>query len=461
MWYDLLVLGILVFFTLRGAAKGVVWQLAGIAGIILCLVFSQGISATVGPYISIAPPLNHWVAMFAAYLFFSFIAFGFARVLNDWIEKASLEYFNRHLGALFGFLKGAVLCIIMTYFVITLSPKAREALQESKSGYYSAVIMHRLHPIIPDKLHDKVEEYIAMFGFEPHSLADEEAHRAANGGKDMPPIIDLGGAIGWPASPGTSGTQTGGTTDPIQQFLQQLPSSVSANLKAAIGRALETTPPSQRSQVAQQLVAVLQQARPQDYPALEQQLLNSSGPSLSNMLAGWMNQYWTMPSPAPQPTTPAAPTAPAFPSTNTPAYPNSLPPFPSQTAPAYPQPQSPTYPAPAYPAAPPATVGGSALTRAQLLQEISRRFSSIPPIQQQVQADIERRMTGLPEPVSLAVLQDWYCDLTGSAAADPDPGTNANTTLEVRIVRQLQARGIPVNRLSSELQQSLDGATLR
>ena len=46
-------------------------------------------------------------------------------------------------------------------------------------------------------------------------------------------------------------------------------------------------------------------------------------------------------------------------------------------------------------------------------------------------------------------------------SADPDPGTDQQTTLEVRILRQLQARGIPVNQLNREVQQALEGATLR
>jgi hypothetical protein len=36
MWYDLLTLGILMYAMFRGATKGVVWQLATIAALLLC-----------------------------------------------------------------------------------------------------------------------------------------------------------------------------------------------------------------------------------------------------------------------------------------------------------------------------------------------------------------------------------------------------------------------------------------
>jgi uncharacterized membrane protein required for colicin V production len=398
MWYDLLVIGILIFFALRGAAKGVVWQLAGIAGIVLCLMFSQGISAAFGPYVTLDPPLNHWVVMFGAYLVFSFIAFGFARVMNDWIEKASLEYFNRHLGAIFGLLKGVVLCVIMTYFLVTLSPKAREALMESKTGYASAVIMDTLHPLLPEKLHDKVAEYIRNFDLPRSSLAGTGQTTDPN---------QPGGGLPWPdfGQPSSSGSA-------FDAFLAQLPRTVGDDLKAAIVRSLENTPPQQRAIAQQQLLDTLSRTPPQDLPALKQQLLAQGRQSLIDALTSW--------------TRPATPVQP--------------------------QPQFPIQPGPA---------SGASAARDQMLADISRRFSSIPPVQLQVQEDIRRRLAGLPEDVSLAVLTDWHHDLTAGTAADPEPQTNANSPLETRILWQLQKRGIPVKQLSSEVQDRLDGATLR
>jgi len=92
---------------------------------------------------------------------------------------------------------------------------------------------------------------------------------------------------------------------------------------------------------------------------------------------------------------------------------------------------------------------------------VSRAFSTIPTVQAQVQADLRRRLAGLPEGVSLGVLEDWRRDLWSPQGTDPDPGTDLNATLETRILRQLQQRRIPVQQLGRELQRQLEGAALR
>lgn len=422
MWYDLLVLGILAVFAMRGAAKGVVWQVAGIAGIVLCLMFSQGISAAFGPYVTLDPPLNHWVVMFGAYLAFTFIAFGFARVMNDWIEKASLEYFNRHLGAIFGLLKGVVLCVVMTYFLVTLSPKARESLLTSRSAYAAAVIMNTFHPFIPEKLHDKVAEYIRQFDLPRSSLADDPANPAPQPGGN----VDLGGSGTWPDF-GSTPSPAPVIVDPsISAYLRQLPQALGEDVKASIARSLENMPERDRAAAIQQLFTTVSQTRSEDLPALRNQLLNQGRQSLIDALVNWSRS-----------TTPATPGS-------------------SQTAPAFPA-------TPSFPTTPASPAPVSSATREQMLSEISRRFSSIPPVQAQVQEDIRRRLSGLPNDVSLAVLQDWHHDLatTGASTSDPEPQTNANTPLETRILWQLQKHGIPVDRLSSELQNRLHGASLR
>src|SRR5262245_38343757 len=105
MWYDALMLAILLFTTIRGAAKGMAWQLAAIAALVLCFLFATPLSLVVAPSINLAPPLNRWVAMLAIYLAFSFGCFSIARLLRGWLEELRFTEYDRHLGALFGLLK--------------------------------------------------------------------------------------------------------------------------------------------------------------------------------------------------------------------------------------------------------------------------------------------------------------------------------------------------------------------
>ncbi len=163
MWYDVLVLGVLLFAVIRGAMKGIVWQLATIAALVSCFAFSGTLSSAIAPYIAVKPPLNRWLAMFGLYMLFSFLSFGVARVLRGWIEKAQFVEYDRHLGSVFGLIKGVVFVLVMTFFGVTLShnyPDVRSAIFNSQTGKISAVIMDRLHPVMPTEFHAVLEPYI-------------------------------------------------------------------------------------------------------------------------------------------------------------------------------------------------------------------------------------------------------------------------------------------------------------
>ena len=183
MWYDLLVLGILGLSTVRGAARGFVWQLASISALILCFAFAETFSLGLAPYIGVRPPLNRWIAMLVLYLVLSFLAFATARKLRDWIERARFVEYDRHLGAIFGFVKGVTICLVMTFFVVTLSEKVRAQVLDSHSGHMAALVMDRLHPVMPAELHDVLEPYIHQLDRPGlHLLHTPHRHDSHDGG---------------------------------------------------------------------------------------------------------------------------------------------------------------------------------------------------------------------------------------------------------------------------------------
>jgi uncharacterized membrane protein required for colicin V production len=160
MWYDLLTLVILMYAMFRGAMKGVVWQLATIAALLMCFFFSGSLSAALAPFIRVEPPLNQWIAMLILYLGFSFVSFGVARVAHEMIEAMKIEALDRHLGAILGLVKGGMFSLFLTFFLVTLSHAARESIINSESGYVAAVVIDRLDPVIPGDLHALLEPYI-------------------------------------------------------------------------------------------------------------------------------------------------------------------------------------------------------------------------------------------------------------------------------------------------------------
>ncbi len=267
MWYDAVVIAILLFATIRGAMRGVIWQLAGLAGLVVCVVFAESISAAVSPFVGLPEPLNEWVVMFVAYLVFSFFAFGVARLMHEAIEKAELKEYNRHLGALFGFIKGVAICLVLTFFIVTVSDSAREALKHSTSGRYAAIIMDRLHPVMPEKLHDALWKYIHLLDDPSLDLkyADhdhdhdhgEGADDHDHGPQSPDPFANSGGTIDTTAGAGTGvfeqilGTIPGLISHPeVRGVVEQALRNTSTENRGELLARLRTASPTQLRQIA-------------------------------------------------------------------------------------------------------------------------------------------------------------------------------------------------------------------
>jgi len=188
MWYDVCMLAILAYTTIRGAAKGMAWQVAAIAALVLCFLFATPLSLVVAPMIRLEPPLNRWVAMLGIYLAFSFACFAAARMLRSWLEALKFEEYDRHLGALFGFIKGATLCLVVTFFSVCLSETARAHILQTRTGRISGQVLDQLAIVMPAELDKVLAPYLRHFD-DPSMLAIDAGQ--GEGGRD--PLPDLSG----------------------------------------------------------------------------------------------------------------------------------------------------------------------------------------------------------------------------------------------------------------------------
>lgn len=418
MWFDLVVLAILAFCTIRGAAKGIIWQLAGIVSVVLCFAFAETIAAAVGPHVNLPAPTNHWVVMFGAYLGFSLLSFSMARSIDKWIEKHEMKEYNQHLGAIFGFAKGVVICLVLTFFVVTMSASARESLKNSYSGKGAAIIMDRLHPVMPDNLHDALAEYIHQLDSDELDLQHTHDHEHLDGDDHD---TDLGSAQSSPppsgqvTNTGTPGTSIPSTSIPAGNsnnggWLPQLGGVFDGEIRRVVASRLQDVPEPTRSQLTNQLVSLASQMSPSDLLSLQQQLGQSGNnpQQIANIISSWT---------APGPTTPATPPA--------------------------------------------VTAGGGEPDRwHQLLSDISGLYGTRPESRRLVEENIEQSLSGIPDEVRIAVLEDWRADLFFENV-DPDPGTDNLTLLEDRMYRQLQFHGVRLDQVSAEVQRRLRGVVER
>jgi membrane protein required for colicin V production len=88
------------------------------------------------------------------------------RLVSDMIERVKLREFDRHTGAVLGFLRGCLWCVIITLFAVTLLGETqRQRIVDSRSGYYIALLLDKSHAVMPAEVHDVLAPYI-------HSLDD-------------------------------------------------------------------------------------------------------------------------------------------------------------------------------------------------------------------------------------------------------------------------------------------------
>lgn len=474
MAFDLVVAAILLFTTIRGAAKGVAWQLAGIGALVLCFLFATPLSLSIAPMIKLAPPLNRWVAMLGIYLVFSFGTFTVARGFREALEKAKFVEFDRHLGALFGLAKGAIFVLVATFFMVAMSAQARQFVLTTYTGYAAAHIMDAIDPIMPNELHAILEPYIHELDAVDPELERRREERDQQltdldetdpdgirrptagyrplgtengiGGPNDDPFVDESGAA---QPPGYAPNQAAPTlAQEAQQFLESLPNltqKIAPAIKQQILSAFQNTAEEHRQEFAEQLRRA---PNPDQMSAVARNWQRGRPkrpvrPAVGTSPArdGALDPFGFTSSDRPVPRVPGKANRPVTQSPiNQPAI-NQLPveqPVIDQNEPSFEEPVADLQP-----------------RRQELLQGIARVYSSQAAQQAKKMTEVETLMLGLPDQVSVGVLEDWLSDLRGEDP-DPDPQTDITSGLNDRIAHQLELRRIPRSRLPQEWQSKLE-----
>lgn len=207
--YDLIMLIVLGMSTIFGVIKGLAWQVASLASILVSYVVAYRYRFQVAEMIDAKPPWNNFLAMLILYVGTGFVIWVGFRLLSGVIDGIRLKDFDRHLGALFGFGKGLIFCLLITMFAMTLlGPKQQQAICQSRSGYYITLALDKGQGVLPREIHDVVGPYLA-------SLDDKLKHgRTDESGQSL---------SGWADDPGQAGNSTSGFQLPggLQQYLPE------------------------------------------------------------------------------------------------------------------------------------------------------------------------------------------------------------------------------------------------
>jgi membrane protein required for colicin V production len=92
--YDLLMLIVLVGATIFGAWKGMAWQLASLASVVVSVMVAMQFGATLAPYISQDERWNRFIAMLILYLVTSVAVWLAFRLVAGAIDRVRLKDFD-------------------------------------------------------------------------------------------------------------------------------------------------------------------------------------------------------------------------------------------------------------------------------------------------------------------------------------------------------------------------------
>lgn len=204
--YDYVMIIVLIGATIIGAWKGLAWQVASLASLVISYFVALKFSPQLAPYLMEEAPFNRFLAMLVLYAGTSVAIWWMFRIVASFIDRVRLKEFDRQMGALLGAAKGVLLCVAITFFAVSMTNESwRDEIINSKSGYYIATLIDRAEPVMPDeikrvigphlqKLHSEIPHNVDYHGLDdPH----EREHHAGEShpsefGEPVPASIDGG-----------------------------------------------------------------------------------------------------------------------------------------------------------------------------------------------------------------------------------------------------------------------------
>lgn len=159
--YDIIMLGLMAIAIFRGYTKGLAWQISSIASIVVSYYVAYRFKDPVAAVIDMPDPWRGLVAMMALFVGCSLVIWLLFHSLRGAIEKAKLKDFDQQLGAIFGGIKGAVWCTVVTLVAVSfLSPATSQQIVNSRSGGYIARVLASSKRVIPTEIQQVVQPYI-------------------------------------------------------------------------------------------------------------------------------------------------------------------------------------------------------------------------------------------------------------------------------------------------------------
>jgi len=209
--YDILMLSVLLAATLFGFWKGFAWQVASFLSVCASYIVAANFWPHLAPRIQVEPPLNEYIAMLILFLATGLAIWILFGAVRKTIERMQLNAWDRQAGMLLGALKGALLCMVVTLFAVTmLGDNQRATIINSPSGRIITLAIDRAAGAVPEHMRASISSYLEAFDREVEEHYDPQARPPA---QSLNEIVE---GIGWGNSgntePNNERTYTGQVT---------------------------------------------------------------------------------------------------------------------------------------------------------------------------------------------------------------------------------------------------------
>lgn len=162
--YDIIILVLLLGAVFFGYWKGLAWQIASVAAVVVSYFAAYRFRDQVAQYVQAEYPFNRIAAMLIIFVACSLIIWLTYAYVNRSLEKAELDGFNRQMGALIGAFLGILLCMVVTMFSVSLlGQRAHDSIHYSKFGPYVLRGISMVRTVVPEELSASLDPHFDNF----------------------------------------------------------------------------------------------------------------------------------------------------------------------------------------------------------------------------------------------------------------------------------------------------------
>ncbi len=179
--FDAFILGLVLFVAGIGAWKGFAWLLGVTWAPVAGLAVGWPLSAGLAPQLGFRAPLDRWIAFAILYALVTLFVYLAARALRRRLEDAELGGWDRHLGFVFGAVKGVALALLVTAAALSASKDLRARLPATRSGELMAKVVRTLRPALPRSAADLLNPWFEVLApTRTNSAAGTTSRRASS-----------------------------------------------------------------------------------------------------------------------------------------------------------------------------------------------------------------------------------------------------------------------------------------